>query len=161
MDEREEFHKAELLGREKALKVLNQVKSQLLTDGFDDFYIKPMDDICKWDFELRDNLTDELYGFVEAKDRKFPSDDWKIITGGAQLELKKYELLKEISEKNNIPSFYLCTFTDDKYYIWEVGKCNVTQDERMCNKTTAVLQNKILKKCVYFYTIDSKLIGNF
>lgn len=161
MNERIEFQKAEMQGREKALKVLNQVKSKLFIDGFDDFYIKPMDDMCNWDFELRDNITDEICGYVEAKDRKFPSDDWKIRNGGAQLELKKYNILKAIGEKNDVPSYYLCTFTDDRYYIWNIDECEVTQDERMCNKTTAVLQGKVLKKCVYFNTRDAKLTGNF
>jgi len=144
------FENAEISGREKALKALNKVN--LLDDFWEtDYNIVPTEGYCKWDFEIRDKETNELLGVIEAKDRKMPSTDKKLKYGGAQLEAMKYEFLKKKAENEDICAYYLCTYTDDTYYIWDIANCKgITEDRRMCNKTTAVLTEKIVKHCYYF-----------
>lgn len=157
MDNRKAFQLAELSGRDKALKALNQV---FLFEDFSDYKIIPTNDWCKWDFEVRDNFSNELLAVVEAKDRFMESTDRKLIYGGgAQLEAKKYEPLREKAINEEIDVFYLCTYTDNMFYIWDIKNCNVTEDKRMCNKTTAVLTEKIEKHCYYFPMRSAKFKG--
>ena len=139
------FENAEISGREKALKALNKVN--LLDDfGETDYKIVPTEGYCKWDFEIRDKETNELLGVIEAKDRKMPSTDNKLKYGGAQLEAMKYEFLKNKAESEGICAYYICTYTDNTYYIWDIANCKgITEDRRMCNRTTAVLTEKIEK----------------
>ena len=110
---------AENAGRAKALVALN--KTDLFNGEFDDYKIIPTNNYCKWDFEVRDNLTNELLAVVEAKDRKFPSTDKRLKYGGAQLEAPKFELLKSMAYDKDILSYYLCTFEDGTYYIWNIA----------------------------------------
>ena len=159
MRNREEFTNAENAGRAKALVALN--KADLFKGEFDDYKIIPTNNYCKWDFEVRDNLTNELLAVVEAKDRKFSSTDKRLKYGGAQLEAPKFELLKSMAYDKDILSYYLCTFEDDTYYIWNVANCEgVTEDWRMCNKTTAVLSEKVEKHCYYFPRKNAEFIGS-
>ena len=159
IDDKEAFVQAENSGRKKAMDVLNSI--DLFDGDFSDYSIRPTGHTCHWDFEIIDNLTNEVIGIIEAKDRKFPSTDRKLKYGGAQLEANKFELLKYVAEKRDIVALYLCTFTDDTYYIWNVTECNgVTEDRRMCNKTTAVLTEKIEKHCYYFPMNNALFNGN-
>ena len=153
------FENAEISGREKALKALNKVN---LIDGFweTDYKIVPTEGYCKWDFEIREKETDELLGVIEAKDRKMPSTDDKLKDGGAQLEAMKYEFLKEKAKTEGICAYYICTYTDNTYYIWDIANCRgITEDRRMCNRTTAVLTEKIEKHCYYFPMSNAFLKG--
>ena len=160
MRNREEFTNAENAGRAKALVALN--KTDLFNGEFDDYKIIPTNDNCRWDFEVRDNLTNELLAVVEAKDRKFPSTDKRLKYGGAQLEAPKFELLKSMAYDKDILSYYLCTFEDGTYYIWNIADCKgVTEDWRMCNKTTAVLSEKVEKHCYYFPMKNAEFIGSW
>lgn len=159
MRNEKEFIKAENEGRAKALVALN--KTDLFKGDFDDYKIIPTSGCCKWDFEVRDNLTNELLAVIEAKDRKFPSTDKRLKYGGAQLEAPKFELLKSMAYDMDIMSYYLCTFEDGTYYIWNVADCKgVTEDRRMCNKTTAVLSEKVEKHCYYFPMQNAEFFGS-
>ena len=154
------FEQTELTGRQKALVVLNKV--DLFHGDFNDYKVIPTEGkFCKWDFEIRDNLTNELLGVVEAKDRYMPSTDNKLKYGGAQLEAQKFEFLKQKAEKEDISAFFLCTYTDDMYYIWNIGECKgITEDTRMCNRTTAVLTDKVAKHCYYFPMNNAEFKGS-
>lgn len=154
------FELAESSGRQKALLALNKV--DIFHGDFSDYRVIPTEGkYCKWDFEVRDNLTNELLAIVEAKDRKMPSTDKKLKYGGAQLEAQKFDFLKNKAEDEDIVALYLCTYTDDKFYIWNVTECDgITEDKRMCNKTTAVLSGKIEKHCYYFPMNNAEFIGD-
>ena len=159
IEHKEAFIKAESDGRKKAMTVLNSIN--LFDSEFSDYSIKPTEHSCNWDFEIIDNQTNEVIGIIEAKDRKFPSTDNKLKYGGAQLEANKFELLKNISKVRDLVAFYLCTFTDDTYYIWNITECKgITEDKRMCNRTTAVLTEKIEKHCYYFPMNNAVFNGN-
>lgn len=145
----DKFEIAENEGRAKALKVLNQI-STIFDDDFDDYRVIPTDSKCAWDFEIRDNDFNSLIGIIEAKDRKFPSTDPRLISQGCQLEDLKYNALYKEADRRMIPAFYLATFSDNQYRIWSVCDTPVTDDTRMCNKTTAVLERKVEKHCYYF-----------
>jgi hypothetical protein len=148
MRDNKAFVQAENEGRAKALVALN--KTDLFKGEFDDYKVVPTNPSCKWDFEVRDNLTNELLAVVEAKDRKMLSTDRRLVVGGAQLEAPKYLLLKDMAEDREIISFYLCTFEDGTFFMWNVAECKgVTEDRRMCNKTTAVESGKVEKHCYY------------
>lgn len=154
---RQAFQKAENNGRTKALSALKKIE---LIEDFNDYKIIQTNEWCKWDFEVRDNLTNELLAIIEAKDRFMDSTDRKLIYGGAQLEAKKFEILKEKAIEQEINAFYICTYTDNTYYIWDIVNCNgITEDKRMCNKTTAVLTEKIEKHCYYFPMRNAKFKG--
>ena len=153
------FDLAEDSGRAKALRVLKSI--DLFDGDYNDYKIVPMQNNCHWDFEIRDSLTGELIAVVEAKDRKFPSDDYKITNdGGAQLELLKYEELKRVANEYDIMALLLCTFTDNRYIIWDINNTNVSEDVRFCNKTTAILTDKIEKHCYYFPLSEAIFFGH-
>lgn len=154
------FEQSEISGRAKADIVLNSLES-IFDDGYVDYRLVHTHSSCQWDYEIRDLRDNQLIGIIEAKDRKFPSNDRRLIRQGAQLEEYKYNALLNICEKLYIPAFFLCTFTDNKYYIWDIEKSNVTDDVRMCNKTTAVLTEKVEKHCYYFKLADAEFKGTF
>ena len=150
------FELAENSGRAKALKALSKISILENTD----YKVVPTEGYCKWDFEIRDKETNELLGVIEAKDRRFPSTANLLKYGGVQLEAMKYEYLKEKAKREDIRAFYLCTFADDTYYIWDIANCTgITEDKRMCNKTTAVLTEKVEKHCYYFPMSNAFLKG--
>ena len=67
IDDREAFVQAENSGRKKAMDVLNSI--DLFDGDFSDYSIRPTGHTCHWDFEIVDNLTNEVIGIIEAKDR--------------------------------------------------------------------------------------------
>lgn len=150
------FIKAENEGRIKALAVLNDI----VLDDADDYTIIPSSTNCKWDFEVRDNKTKGTIAIIEAKDRRFPHNDIKIIKGGCQLESAKYNVLKTKAKAEGIRAYYLATFTDNKAYMWDIMSAPTTIDKRLANKCTAEDRGKIIKEFHYFQSKDS-IIGEY
>lgn len=148
---------AECRGRRKALKALNSVKF----DFGEAYIIKHTSPICKWDFEIVARKTKKVLAYIEAKDRNYNSQSHIIKTEGAQLDFLKYDLLCALSEYKQTPVFYLSTFSDGRFYLWDVLKCNISRDTRMCNKTTAFASGKVKKDCVYFQLDDAQYSGEF
>lgn len=149
------FEISENIGRTKALTAMSNI---IFTED-DNYTIKTTDRFCKWDFEIRENGTNKLIAIIEAKDRQMASTDRRIINGGVQLEAHKYNVLKEVAERRNIDAYYLATFTDGQYYLWNIVTSPVTEDDRLCNKTTAEDNGKVMKHCYYFATKDSEIGG--
>ena len=150
------FELCENVGRQKALTAMSNIAF-----SNEEYYIKTTDRFCKWDFEIRLKGTNELIAIVEAKDRQMASTDRRIVFGGVQLEAQKYDTLVDIAQKRNVDAYYLATFTDGTYYIWNVVTSPVTEDERLCNKTTAEENGKVMKHCYYFAKKDCELSGKF
>ena len=159
IDTNKAFELAESSGRQKALLVLHKI--DLFHGDFNDYRVIPSEGkYCKWDFEVRDNVTNELLAVVEAKDRNMPSTDRRLIYGGAQLEAKKFDFLRDKANEEDILALYLCTYTDDMFYMWNITECEgITEDVRKCNKTTAVLTEKIDKHCYYFPMDNAEFKG--
>lgn len=146
------FALAENEGRNKALAVLNAFE---LVEDIDYVVVPSRGKYCKWDFEVRGKATNKLLGVIEVKDRKFPSNDWKVVKEGVQLETPKFDFLKEKGKEDGIFAYYLATFTDNKAMMWDILSAPTTTDERMANKTTAVDNGKVLKAFHYFMPNDS------
>lgn len=153
------FTDSENMGRKKALAALNTI--ELFDDGFDDYKIYATGMNCNWDFEVIDNQTKELLAVIEAKDRQMPSTDYRVRKEGTQLEAQKFDSLNEKAERDLIPAYYLATFTDNVFMMWDVTSAPYTEDTRMCNKTTAVNRGKIEKHCYYFATRDAQFKGKY
>jgi hypothetical protein len=149
------FAIAENTGRQKSLAVLNAF--ELIEDA--GYTIVPTaDKYCKWDFELIEKGTGNLLGIVEVKDRKFPSNDARVVKEGVQMETPKVMALKEKANEDDIVAYYLATFSDNKAMMWDIMAAQTTTDCRMANKTTAVDNGKVLKSFHYFMPKDS-IIG--
>ena len=152
------FEVAEDLGRKKAIRAIERSRKEFFKD-WDGFKIVPTTEKrATWDFDMIDpENNDSTIGIIEAKDRNMASTDKRILSDGAQLERQKYDKLLRICNEKNIPCFYVCTYTDGGYYIWDIEECvgKVTFDSRMCPATTAVKADKIEKKCCYFKVEDA------
>lgn len=140
------FDKYEKLGENKVLPLLLR-----LFAGFEVVHTKSG---CHWDYEIIKN--GKVVGIVESKDRNCRIDQYDT----AILTDDKYENLLKESKSKGITAYFISTYIDGHYAIWNLtdGSCTPSESTTWAPRYTAVNSGSKIKKAWNFKFSEAKII---
>lgn len=94
-------------------------------------------------------IDDEETIYCEVKCRNIPSTLY-------EEDILSYPKYEELIGYNS--AFYICCFSDNVGYIYNLKNCNVREGYTYHNKYTSVASNKINEKMVYFNKKDGSRV---
>lgn len=142
------FIRAEMQNRPKALAVLNSIVN---TEDYE-VVESPAEDKEHYDFAIKKKENEEVVALIEHKDRKYSSttfDDWL-------LSSKKKSYLDSYSE----PTYYLNTFTDGVWAMWNTKTTSSTR-QPIYHSSCTVYSGSPMYENGYFYRIEDGMSGTF
>ena len=103
------------------------------------------------EFSVYDATSDQ--GLIEVKYRDIKYSKLKDII----MEETKYRNLRQLSKQLNTPAYYVMFFLDGIVAVVDVNLINlnkVNREDKLCNKTTAVYSNKVVKPMLMLKDYD-------
>lgn len=87
--------------------------------------VESTDKYASWDLSGRTSHIDkeDKNFFIEIKDRQVKSTSYNTCF----LEYKKVSLLREVANAYDADMFYIVTYTDNKMYVFNLRKIDITQ----------------------------------
>ena len=143
-----DFDLAEKRNRPKAVAVLNSILNLELYELEE----SPVEKMEHYDFAIKRKSDGKIVAYIEHKDRNYPStsfDDWL-------LSAKKKAYLDQYPQ----PTYYLNTFTDGAWAMWNTKNTTFTR-KPIFHSSYTVCTGGTVEENGYFYKISDGMNGKY